>query len=302
MDWDKFFLKRAKEDLSMYKNYDNVIRGTKYAIIQIKEGKFNIKYQDGFTKTVFFEARERIIPYIFKQIDLSEMPDCKIPIYTYDSYDYNNNFHFCWARPYNKKGLLFPCWSFYNWENTVKEFDKQYIPWEEKLDEPYFKGSDSTAKRSEVRKLFKVMFPNNVILNDPVFSPVTDIMKYKVVFDLPGVKPWSVRTPYLDLSGSASLRVSHYNPNWAEKTPWIQFFEDPKDLRGISIEGNYDKSLKPEQITMLEEEVPKIVNTLYGKRAQNRAEKLRERIKTLTTTNITNYISFICNYIGERQT
>jgi hypothetical protein len=300
MDWDKFLLKRAKEDLSMYKNYDNVIRGTKNAIIQIKEGKFNIKYQDGFTKTVFFEARERIIPYIFKQIDLSEMPDCKIPIYTYDSYDYNNNFHFCWAKPYTKPGLLFPCWSFYNWENTVKDFDKKYIPWESRYDEPYFKGSDTTARRSGVRKLFEDMYPDNVFLDDPVFSPVTDLMKYKVVFDLPGTKPWSVRTPYIDLSGSASLRVLHYYPKWGEK-PWIQFYEDPKDLRGIFIEGNYDKPLKPEQINMLKDEVPSMVNTLNGKRAQNRAEKMRDRMKSLTTKHITNYISFICKYIGERQ-
>jgi len=193
-------------------------------------------------------------------------------MYKLDSYGYDNDISFCWSKPYNKPGLLFPCWSFNNWENTVKEFDKHYIPWEEKLDEPYFKGQDSTKTKSNIRKIFKQMYPENVTLDDPVVSPVTDLMKYKVCFDLPGAKPWSVRTPYIDLSGSASLRVLHYYPKWGEK-PWIQFYEDPKDLRGIFIEGNYDKPLKEQQIAMLQDEVPPVLNTLYGKRAQNRAEK-----------------------------
>lgn len=300
MDWDKFLLKRAKEDLSMYKNYNNVVTGQKYGTIQIKEGKFSLKYPGKYSEGLFFENREKMIPYVFKHIDLSELPDCKIPIYLHDSYDYHDNFYFTWAKPYNKPGLLFPCWTFYNWEKEVQEFDKHYIPWEDRLDEPYFRGGDSTRRRSEVRSIFRSMYPYNITLGDPVWKPVTDIMKYKIAFDLPGVKPWSVRTPYIDLSGSASLRILHYYPKWNEKQ-WIQFYEDPKDLRGIVIEGNYNKPLKEQDIHMLEEEVPKQLKTLLGKRAQQRAEKMRERIKTLTIKHIAKYISFICTYIGERQ-
>lgn len=299
MDWDNFLLKRAKEDLSSYKNFNNLVTGQRFGMIQIKEGKFSLKYPGEFSKTIFFESRQRIIPYMFNT-DLSELPDCKIPIYLYDSYDYADNFSFTWAKPYNKPGLLFPCWSFYNWEKTVKEFDKAYIPWKDRSDEPYFRGADSTKKRSNIRKLFQQMYPENITLDHPVVKPIAELMNHKIVFDLPGQKPWSIRTPYINLSGSASLRVFHYYPKWGE-TPWIQFFEDPKDLHGIMLESNWDKPLKEEQIRQLEDELPEQIRLLHGKRAQNRAEKLREKMKTLTTQHMLNYIKFICTYIGEKQ-
>jgi len=272
MDWDKFLLKRAKQDLSTFNTFDITVKTHKHFFLQNKEGKFNIQYQKDDVSTPFLKERIVFIDNLFKKIKTEDLPDFRIKMYKLDSYGYDNDISFCWSKPYNKPGLLFPCWSFNNWENTVKEFDKHYIPWEEKLDEPYFKGQDSTKTKSNIRKIFKQMYPENVTLDDPVVSPVTDLMKYKVCFDLPGAKPWSVRTPYIDLSGSASLRVLHYYPKWGEK-PWIQFYEDPKDLRGIFIEGNYDKPLKEQQIAMLQDEVPPVLNTLYGKRAQNRAEK-----------------------------
>jgi hypothetical protein len=303
MDWDKFLLKRAKEDLSAFKDFDFDIKTKtdKHVFLQNKEGKFIVKYKKEQIKYNHFLERIKFIEDLFKKIKTEDLPDFVVKLYIYDSYGYDSDISFSWAKPYNKSGLLFPCWKFDDWENTKKKFETNYIPWEEKLDEPYFKGINSSRTRSNIRQIFHKLYPNNIILDDPVSSPVTDLMKYKVCFDLGGAKPWSVRTPYIDLSGSASLRVLHYYPKWGEK-PWIQFYEDPKDLRGIFIEGNYDQPLKKEQISMLEDEVPLVLNTLYGKRAQNRAEKMREHMKSLTTKHMTNYISFICNYIGERQT
>lgn len=43
--------------------------------------------------------------------------------------------------------------------------------------------------------------------------------------------------------------------------------------------------------------MPKQLRLLQGKRAQNRAEKM----KSLTTKHMLTYIKFICNYIGEKQ-
>ena len=47
--------------------------------------------------------------------------------------------------------------------------------------------------------------------------------------------------------------------------------------------------------------MPKQLRLLQGKRAQNRAEKMREKMKSLTTKHMLTYIKFICNYIGEKQ-
>jgi hypothetical protein len=298
--WDKILLKRAKEDLSAFKNFELTNVTDKHLVITNREGVFTMKYKKN-VPSIFIERIENIA-HLFKRINTKELPDFSIKLYIYDSYDYDETLSFSWAKPYNKPGVLFPCWSFDNWDKTVKEFDKHYVPPESRIDEPYFRGNNTTLSRSNFRQIIKSFYPNYVTLGNLLIKhPVTDLMKYKVCFDLPGAKPWSVRTPYIDLSGSASLRIFHYYPKWDEK-PWIQFYEDPKDLRGIFIEGNYDKPLKQEQIEYVEQELPKHLKLLLGKRAQTRAEKIRERMRSLKNEHITQYLSFICNYVGERQT
>ena len=298
MDWDKFLLKRAKEQLSEYKNFElkNVERH--HVVIKNKEGKLSLTHK--LQKDHFAQPRIQFVQSLFNKINTKDLPDFSIKLNNFDSYDYDDTLSFCWARPYNKPGLLMPCWSFNKWEETIATFDKEYIPWESRLDEPYFRGADSSKDRSNIRKIVHNIYPKNVILNNPIRKPETEAMKYKLCFDLPGAKPWSVRSPYIDLSGSASVRIIHYYPKWDEK-PWIQFYEDPKEMRGIFIEGNYDRPLKQEQIHYLEDELPRYIKLSLGKRSQTRAEKIREKMKQLTTQHMVNYVSYICNYIGERQ-
>jgi hypothetical protein len=297
MDWDKFLIKKAKRALNEITDFQSVIyKPPTHILIKIKNGKFELVT----TERQKNDYRTKSIKKFLEKIDLSDNNDCVIPLRTSDSYEKQSDFCFSWAKPASKKGLLFPCWSFDNWEETVKEFDMHYIPWESRIEEPYFRGKDSTIEGSNLRKIVQNFYPDNITLNDSTINPVTDLMKYKVAFDLPGGKPWSVRTPYIDLSGCASLRILHYYPRWNE-TPWIQFYEDDKDLNGIPIEGNYNAPINQKQINPLKKRIAETLDTLYGKRSQNRAQKIREKIKSLTTKNITNYISFILKYIGDAQ-
>jgi hypothetical protein len=312
MDWDTALMKRAKHDLLGFKSFNNLKVKGNHAIIQIKEGKYSLKRMYKHDPDGLFYPREKYINKLLHLIDVSDLPDVQVPINLYDSYEWDGDFSFVWAKPYNKNGLLFPSWEFDEWNKKVKEFDDEYIAWDERSDTPYFKGRNTTEKSSNLRHILQDMYPEYILLDKLTtdneakykktkeYEPITTLMKHKIVFDLPGNKPWSVRTPYIYLSGSTSLRIFQYYPRWGEKQ-WIQFFEDPKDLHGIMIEGNYDKPLKQEQVKYLEDEMPKQLRLLQGKRAQNRAEKMRERMKSLTTKHMLTYIKFICNYIGEKQ-
>ena len=148
MDWDKFLINRANNDLSEYTDYDTIIKNDKHCIVKIKDGK--IKYDKlYYDKFDIFGPRQKFIEKIFNKLDLTELQDCRIPINIYDSYEWNSkNFSFVWARPFNKPGLLFPYLAFDNWESTVKKFDDHYIPFKKRLDGPYFYGQDSTSNRS----------------------------------------------------------------------------------------------------------------------------------------------------------
>jgi len=301
MDWNKFLIDRANDHLSEYTDYDTILNTDKHCIVKIKDGKLTYKklYWDKFN---IFEPRQKFIEKIFSKINLNEVQDCQIPINMYDSYEWNSkNFSFVWAKPYNKPGLLFPYLAFDDWESTVKKFNDNYIPWEKRSDEPYFYGQDSTSNRSNIRDLLQTYYPNYITLNNPKVQPVTDLMKYKINFDIPGARPWSVRSAFIALSGSASIRIIQYNPRWNEKT-WIQFYENIDDIEGIEITNNYDKPLSEDIIKNLKPVIDsQIKSYLTEKENQKNAEILRNKMKELKTEHIINYITHIVNYIGKKQ-
>lgn len=300
MNWNKFLIERANNDLNNYTDYDTIIQNEKHLIVNIKDGK--IKYKKlFFDKFNIFTPREKFIEKIFSKIDLSDIQDCVVPINMYDSYEWNSkNFSFVWARPYNKPGLLFPYLAFDDWESTVKKFDNNYIPFEKRLDGPYFYGQDSTSNRSNIRDLLQKLYPENITLNNPIIQPVTDLMKYKIVYDIPGARPWSVRSAFIGLSGSVSLRIIQYNPVWNEKT-WIQFYEDINDITGIEIQNNYDKPLSNEIIKNLKPTIDKVIQMSLKEEAEETANMIRQKMKKLKTDHILNYIKYIVNYIGKKQ-
>jgi hypothetical protein len=301
MDWDKFLLQKAKDDLSAFKDFDNIKETKKHCIIHIKEGKLKLKCPEGYDMFGIFQPREQFIQNMFNKIDLTEIQDCIIPVNMYDSYDWDGGFSFLWAKPYNKKGLLFPYLLFDKWDSIQKDFSN-YIPWSERSNEPYFKGSDNLTlkKRSNIRRILRDMYPQNIILDNPLREPETQLMKYKLVFDIPGAKPWSVRSAFIALSGSSSIRIIQYNPGWQEKT-WIQFYEEPEDIKGIVLAQSYNKPLTKEHLEYLNESVEVCKIELIKSPYEKKAFKEREKLMSLKTEHILKYISTICNYIGKKQ-
>ena len=301
MDWDKFLTERANEHLMQFRDFDNIRETKKHCIIHIKEGKLKMKCPEGYDMFGIFELREKLIQSMFNKLDLSEIQDCIIPVNMYDSYDWDGEFSFVWAKPYNKRGLLFPYLLFDKWDSIKKDFSN-YIPWSERSNEPYFKGSDNLTlkKRSNIRGILRDMYPQNIILDNPLRDLETELMKHKLVFDIPGAKPWSVRSAFIGLSGSSSIRIIQYNLSWQEKS-WIQFFEEPKDIKGIVLAQSYSKPLEKEHLKYLNESIDLCKTELIKPQYEKQAFKEREKLMSLKTEHILKYISTICNYIGKKQ-
>lgn len=300
MDWNTFLTKRAKHDLELCSDLNSIIQSDKHVYIVVKEGKCTVEapYKFFSWRERTFKPRKDFIEKFMTQIDFSDSPDCKIPLRVSDSYEYTCKLSFSWAKPANKPGLLFPCWSFTNWEDTVKEFDTHYVEWDKRYDEGYFKGQDSSCTTTNLRKIVQDIFPSFIDLDSKVISPITDMQKYKVAFDLPGYAPWSVRTPFINLSGCASLRILLYDTKRNEE-PWIQFFEH--DIHGIFIEESTAEHIPEKRKLKLAYEMNTEFNKSLGKRAQYKAEKLRQSMRSLTTKHMLTYVQYICNFVGEKQ-
>ncbi len=116
----------ADRDLSLIpKKLDlyRIIGG--YTLLLIKNNNIrfitNLKHSE--TKDILNE-RINLMKSLLEK--LKPLPDIIIPFYFADSYmwDYNGPY-FCYSKPANKNGLLFPNWNFNDWEKTKEEFKKQ---------------------------------------------------------------------------------------------------------------------------------------------------------------------------------
>jgi hypothetical protein len=310
MSWTNLLQSRADTDLQMYSpsefDFDTQNTG-KYVYIFIKDGKKKV-ITGNVPKNVqhVHIPRTRFIEYMLDKIDANQIGDAIVPLFIADSFGYESKrIEFSWAKPANKRGLLFPCWSFMEWEKVKQEFQNKYIPWTEREIGPYFIGANSTEK-SGFREIIRSFYPNNVVLTDSIqqwrsmFQPSTNLMKYKLVFDLPGLKPWSVRSPQIALSGSHSIRFLQYYPKWGEE-PWIQFYENLDDIRSSSIvlEGNYDIPIKKEIIQPLHDAIDNHIHS--GIRKWARAKRIRENMMKLNEQDIVRYLEYILRHVATRQ-
>jgi hypothetical protein len=241
--------------------------------------------------------RISVIEYFLKKLNLSDI-NCVIPFYVWDSYGDEFSFpHFCWAKPHNKKGLLFPCWTFKNWDAVVDKAESSLVPWKEKEPDAYFKGSSKTTPKSKIRTTMQKIFPDYIKLDQP-HEHWTEMFKHKVLFDIGGNKPWSVRSPLIALSGSVPLRILQYYPKWNEDV-WIQFYEDPTDVRenSIEIKGNYDREFIPSK-----EFVEECHQTLAGSlRKWKRAQSIQKRMMELKEEDIVFYLEYLIKDFAKRQ-
>lgn len=303
--WSSFLKKRADEDIAMYDTFE-ISRNLrlKYIFIKIKDGKlrYNRISQE-------FDYANKMADWILQKMNVSELPDCEIPLYTGDSYGWEDkNIHFCWAKPEGKKGILFPAWEFTNWDKTKKDFTDKYIPWTERETGPYFIGRNTSKPFTNIREIVKSLYPENVKLLDEkkpeyevrktVGEPATNLMKYKLVFDLAGKTPWSGRTPLIDLAGCSSVRILNYYPKWGEGV-WYQFYEDPSTIDGVRLEGNYRTPIPESKVPQLKDAIDDEISKAIKRHARARAN--RERMMKLTTDHMVKYLEYIFTEVGKRQ-
>ena len=302
--WKTFLQKRADKDLSMYSDFSvpklSQQEKERVLLVEIRKGKYRLVDKTSYRTNPYKDIGSRldVIEYYMNKLNLTAVPDCTIAFYLWDSYGEEFSFpHFSWAKPHNKKGLLFPCWTFEKWDSVVSHADKHNVPWKEKASDGYFKGSNVTLERSKIRSIMQKIFPEYVKLNAP-HEPWTEMFKHKLLFDIPGWKPWSVRSPLIALSGSVPLRFLQYYPKWNEDV-WIQFYEDVEEIRENAIEilGNYDKEFIPSK-DFLDEVQTKVAGTA---RRWRRAQRIQKEMSELKEEDIVLYLEYLIKEFAIRQ-
>jgi hypothetical protein len=289
--WQKRLKSVADHDISLIPTkVDKYILHGGYALIYIKNGKIQIlqSVKDPGLKEVYtprFESIKKLLISLQSKLSNKKFPDIVIPIYAGDNYlwDYNGPY-FCYAKPSNKNGLLFPHWNFVNWDKTKLNFEKSCnLPWNERIDEIdniYFKGDATSKVHSQIREKLAKIYPS-IKLSGP-FEPPTTMCNYKYVFDLPGRLPWSVRSPILELVGAHPIRFLLYYKKWDEN-PWVQFYEY-KVPYGLHLDINYNKPISDENIEKIKSYVSKF---------QNKRSLYKSDVADLTEEDIAYYLNYL---------
>ena len=286
--WQKRLKLVADRDLSLIPtNIDKKYKiGGSYTILSIHYGKIKIYYNASQELKKVLQPRYDQAKLLLENLQ-TKLPNKKfvnitIPLYVGDSYawDYNGPF-FCYSKPKNKNGLLFPNWNFVNWDKTKETFKKDCeLSWKERKNDIYFKGDKTSESHSQIReKLGKIY--DSIQLSGPYQQPTT-MCKYKYVFDLPGRFPWSVRSPFLELSKSQILKINLFNGRWNEEN-WIQFY-DYKDPEGLKLNVHYMKPLTEKTIN----EIQNYVKTFTKKRSLHKSE-----LYDLNEENIAFYLNYL---------
>lgn len=235
-----------------------------------------------------FHSNQRI--YFIKNFlkNIKNLPNVIVPFKFGDSYMYDyNGPYFCWAKPMNKNGLLFPHWNFENWNSTVRKFKDSSIPWNERKQGPFFRGNKNSFYYSQIREKLVKYFPT-IYLDPPFDKASTEMCEYKYIFDLPGSKPWSIRSPLAELSQAQIIRPLLYYSKWNEQ-PWVQFYEY-KEPNGLKISINYEKSL-PDNV------IQTIVD--YSNKFMNKRSLHKSDLSELSEEDIHYYIRYLFHHLQK---
>lgn len=200
-----------------------------------------------------------------------------------DGYAFEHNYPtFSFSKPKSKKGFLIPDFNFFKYKDKMKDFKKNCNG--EKINEIYFKGSDTTKRRSKLRGKISVLpKPFNVSI-DGEYAPYYNICNYKYVLDLCGTKPWSVRLIELYMSKSMPIRVLLYNKKWGEER-WIQFYENMflpwESYANLEYDTHYDREIANKDIKDVQAKSMKIMKYFdknkdhYDEIVQNNYNKVK---------------------------
>lgn len=141
---------------------------------------------------------------------------CCFFVYSSDNYMFEHQElpFFVFARPINKKGILFPDHALFckddnhNWTEHLRKckvnVSNSIAP------EPtiFFRGADTGANKHNLREtLSHLPSPMQVIISKEK-QPMITFSQYKYLLNLPGNQPWSYRFKYLLATGSLVLDVA----------------------------------------------------------------------------------------------
>jgi hypothetical protein len=290
---DKFI----KEQINGYngKKYNitkiiaNKKEASKYFIVTIKS---NIAYADMSNDP--YERKKMIVLMLSNMMEKYKVNDTTLLIRTEDGYHWENNLPvFSFSVPNGKKGVIFPNYDtdYFYWLNGAKldkvvqslnEYEPTLI-----TNDIYFKGADTTHKKSKFRTLIKAeSHPFNVDISDNNNEPIYKIKDHKYLLDLPGFKPWSVRFKYLMSSNRLIIRISFYNKDFGELGHWRQsyeyIFEENVDYIHLKYSFDYDKPISIELYEQIKSDILKIYNYFesnpeaYKKMVSNMNKKANE--------------------------
>jgi hypothetical protein len=267
-------------------------------IVNIKNNKVNANIDNDM-----LGRKKNIILILNKMLEKYKLNDTLLLINLTDGYYWKTDIPvFSFSVAQGKKGLIFPNFDICYFDllkknfNQLKKIFNNYEPNIIKND-IYFKGGPSTLKKNLFReKMSKEKHPINVIAKKDYSESVYKFKDHKYLFDLPGVKPWSVRLKYLFLTQRIIFRISFYNSQIGESGYWRQFydyiFNENKDYVHLAYNFNYD-SLIPEN---LYEKIKKDIITKYyffekyPEKYNEMVLNLNKSVKKLTIDSMLKYL------------
>jgi len=257
------------------------------------------------------------------------VPDCDIYFWIMDkmphlSNDLDNFPLWVYSKPIDKNYILSPNDSFecfhidkkykgkcYDWDEVKNKINKNCkIPFEKKKQIIYFKGARTTIRNSKLRENLEeihrdLKIPLKIDLDAwKKYEPIYNLCNYKILLDLPGRAPWSVRTQFLHLMKSILIHVDSESitDEYHDKRfiNFVDYIVPRRDFTSITYNYYHKDEEKNEQefqkfINKLEDTYKKIIQN--EEKYQKISDRAYEKINTLTNERIYQcvYLMFTLN-------
>lgn len=293
-----------KKKYSTQELIDEYINNNRFIILEIINNKINLQYA---IHKDFLNRKNLFIKIIEKTLEKYKINDTIIILYSGDNYCYDNKPIFNYALPDNKLGLIFPHFSFIdynNYDNNIDNIKQTFNNYKANViyNDIYFKGSSSSKKQTRIReKLEYEEKPLNVIVSSKTYEEIYKIKNHKYILDLPGVKPQSIRFNLLTFSERLIIRISFYNSKKNEKSYWRQFtdfiYEGNKDYIHLVYDLDYDNKISTTNYNKIKTDILKIYNYFENNNSKYKkiVSNMTKKSKKLTFNYTLKYIAKLLN-------
>jgi hypothetical protein len=278
----------------------------RFCIVYIHNNIIDLKYN---ISNDFLNRKYSIIKLLKNTVKKYKINDTIFIMYCADGYCIDNLPVFNFALPDGIPGFIFPHFDIINIKGEILN-DKiniinKYKP-KKIVNDIYFKGGHNSKNRSKIReKLEKEKFPINVIIYSDKYEEPCMMKNHKYLFDLPGVKPWSVRFKILTFMEKLIIRISFYDPNRGETSYWKQYIDyllkENKDYVHLIYKTNYDKEISDNLYNKILFDIHKIYklyennNKKYNKITMN----IKKKSEKINMENTYKYIAKVINSYTE---